>query len=77
MNEIQKKSLSEIIAEMPDDVVSLAFVYAKNMIDFSVDITEKWQTVTVNSRALQMAYEKGRRDEREEFLKKIAERSEE
>lgn len=42
---------------------NLAEMYAKNMVDYGVDVTEAWQTATQQSYALEKAYARGRQAE--------------
>lgn len=42
---------------------NLAEMYAKNMVDYGVDVTKAWQTATQQSYALEKAYIRGRQDE--------------
>ena len=39
--------------------LQIAYIYAKNNIDYGVDVTEKWDTVCQNSKNLERAYHKG------------------
>lgn len=39
--------------------LQIAYIYAKNNIDYGVDVTEKWDTVCRNSKNLERAYHKG------------------
>lgn len=42
---------------------NLAEMYAKNMVDYGVDVTKAWQTATQQSYALEKAYIRGRQAE--------------
>ena len=42
---------------------NLAEMYAKNMVDYGVDVTKAWQTATQQSYALEKAYIRGRQYE--------------
>lgn len=42
---------------------NLAEMYAKNMVDYGVDVTKAWQTATQQSYALEKAYIRGRQHE--------------
>ena len=48
---------------------NLAEMYAKNMVDYGVDVTEAWQTATQQSCALEKAYIRGRQYEVDRFNK--------
>lgn len=39
--------------------LQIAYVYAKNNVEYGVDVTEKWDTVCQNSKNLERAYHKG------------------
>lgn len=48
---------------------NLAEMYAKNMVDYGVDVTKAWQTATQQSYALGKAYIRGRQYEVDRFNK--------
>jgi len=45
----------------------IAYVYAKNYLEYGVDVTRVWDTATLNTANLEKAYVKGRRDENERW----------
>lgn len=47
---------------------NLAEMYAKNMVDYGVDVTKAWQTATQQSCALEKAYIRGRQYEADRFF---------
>ena len=47
---------------------NLAEMYAKNMVDYGVDVTKAWQTATQQSCALEKAYIRGRQYEVDRFI---------
>ena len=47
---------------------NLAEMYAKNMVDYGVDVTKAWQTATQQSCALEKAYIRGRQYEADRFI---------
>lgn len=47
---------------------NLAEMYAKNMVDYGVDVTKAWQTATQQSYALEKAYVRGRQYEVDRFI---------
>lgn len=47
---------------------NLAEMYAKNMVDYRVDVTKAWQTATQQSCALEKAYIRGRQYEADRFI---------
>jgi hypothetical protein len=46
-----------------------ALLYAQNIMKYGVDISEKWETATQNAAALNVAYLRGRQDERDRFVR--------
>lgn len=66
-NDCQKATLLKLLAEENDMVLSQAYLYAKNLCDYGVDIAVKWSTVTSQAEALERAYRKGRYDEMERW----------
>lgn len=55
----KKEALIELLKEEPIDVLSLAYVYAKNVHLYGVDVTKAWETATHQSAALQEAAARG------------------
>lgn len=53
----------------PDCVIATAWVYAVGLTKFGVDLSKEWQTVTQKRAELDLAYRKGRQDEREHWVK--------
>ena len=72
--EERKLAYIKALADMPEIVVVTAFACARSMIDYGVDISEKWENVTQQRAALNMAYQRGRYDEQKRMF---AERLEE
>lgn len=66
-NDSQKGTLLKLLAEENDMVLSQAYLYAKNLCEYGVDIAEKWSTVTLQAEALERAYRKGMYDEWERW----------
>jgi len=54
-----KEKLIELLSKEDTMVLSQAYLYAKNLTNYGVDITEKWVTATQNARALERAYREG------------------
>lgn len=71
-NDGQKGALLKLLAKENDMVLSQAYLYAKNLCEYGVDIAEKWSTVTLQAEALERAYRKGRYDEAERWANKNA-----
>lgn len=61
--------VNEVAEEYKGDMKhNLAEMYAKNMVDYGVDVTKAWQTATQQSCALEKAYIRGRQYERDRFI---------
>lgn len=54
-----KEKLIELLSKEDTMVLSQAYLYAKNLTNYGVDITEKWVTATQNARASERAYREG------------------
>ena len=54
-----KEKLIELLSQEDTMVLSQAYLYAKKLTDYGVDISNKWVTVTQNASALEKAYSKG------------------
>jgi hypothetical protein len=61
------KTLPREINENDIMINQLARKYAVSLLRYGVDISEKWETASQNSVALQQAYLRGRQDERDRF----------
>ncbi len=69
MRAIAKEIVQEVAEEYKGDMKhNLAEMYAKNMVDYGVDVTKAWQTATQQSCALEKAYIRGRQYERDRFI---------
>ena len=55
----KKEALLEELAKEDLQVLSLAYIHAKNLHMYGEDVTEKWLTATQNTSALEKAYRKG------------------
>ena len=63
-----KKFVQEVAEEYKGDMKhNLAEMYAKNMVDYGVDVTKAWQTAIQQSYALEKAYISGRQYEVDRF----------
>ena len=70
MNENDSKQLLlEYLSHESEQVIALAYMYAKNMCDYGVDVTKEIDSAVVQQALLHDAYLKGRTDERLLFLK--------
>lgn len=50
------------LCEYPDSVITLAYSYAFNMVNYGVDVTEKLETAIKVSEIANKAYDRGRSD---------------
>ena len=69
---IDSADIIEIVQEVAEECKgdmkhNLAEMYAKNMVDYGVDVTKEWQTATQQSCALEKAYIRGRQYEADRF----------
>ena len=60
----RKQLMLEYLSHESEQVISLAYMYAKNMYDYGVDVTKEINSAVVQQAALHNAYLKGRSDER-------------
>lgn len=56
---IKRQELLALMKDMPFNTLALAYVYAKNYVEFGEDVTERWLTTTENVAALEKAYKRG------------------
>ena len=75
--DIEKDTLMEWLAKEPTEVVALAYVYAKGINMYGIDVTKTWETAVQNTIALDKAYERGRADESNAWLARLREGAEE
>ena len=60
----RKQLMLEYLSHEPEQVIALAYMYAKNMYDYGVDVTKEIDSAVTQQAALHNAYLKGRSDER-------------
>ena len=70
----RKQAMLDQLAEEHEQVIALAYVYAKNMQTYGVDVTKAWDSAVCQSAALNDAYIRGRKDSDEEWKKYLSER---
>ena len=63
-NKDRKQLMIDYLSNESEQVIALAYMYAKNMYDYGVDITKGIDSAVVQQEALHNAYLKGRNDER-------------
>ena len=63
-NKDRKQLMLEYLSHESEQVISLAYMYAKNMYDYGVDVTKEINSAVAQQAALHNAYLKGRNDER-------------
>ena len=59
-----KQLMLEYLSHESEQVIALAYMYAKNMYDYGVDVTKEIDSAVTQQAALHNAYLKGRSDER-------------
>ena len=65
MNSKDRKQLMlEYLSHESEQVIALAYMYAKNMYDYGVDVTKEIDSAVVQQAVLHNVYLKGRNDER-------------
>lgn len=65
----EKETLLEQLAKENTMVLAQAYVYAKNLSTYGVDVTQKWLTAIENTANLERAYRKGWQDCFNEIMK--------
>ena len=60
----RKQLMLEYLSNESEQVIALAYMYAKNMYDYGVDVTKEIDSAVAQQAALHNAYLKGRSDER-------------
>ena len=60
----RKQLMLEYLSNESEQVIALAYMYAKNMYDYGVDVTKEINSAVAQQAALHNAYLKGRNDER-------------
>ena len=72
----KKQAMLDRLAEENEQVIGLAYMYAKNMHLYGTDVTKAWDSAVHESVALNEAYKRGRMDSDEEWRKYLSERGE-
>ena len=65
-----KEELLNLLSQESITVLSQAYLYAKNMELYGIDVTEKWATAIVNQANLERAYNKGWMDCQERMMER-------
>ena len=60
----RKQLMLEYLSHESEQVIALAYVYAKNLCEYGVDVTKEIYSAVAQQAALHNAYLKGRDDER-------------
>jgi len=68
----EKAAILKLLVNEDINVLKQAYAYAKNLELYGVDVSEKWETVTEQCRALQSAYLKGCSDERKKIIDNLS-----
>ena len=59
----RKQLMLEYLSNESEQVIALAYVYAKNLCEYGVDVTKEIDSAVAQQAALHNAYLKGRSDE--------------
>ena len=68
-NKDRKQLMIDYLSNESEQVIALAYMYAKNLCEYGVDVTKEIDSAVAQQAALHNAYIKGRTDERLLFLK--------
>ena len=63
-NKDRKQLMIDYLSNESEQVIALAYMYAKNLCEYGVDVTKEINSALVQQAALHNAYLKGRSDER-------------
>lgn len=64
---IQKNTLLKLLAQEDTQILSLAYLYAKQISEHNIDVTQKWETATQQTAALYRAENDGYVRAKQEF----------
>ena len=69
----QEEHKQKMLDELSKDyqVLAVAYAYAKNHLEYGVDVTKVWDTATLNVANLERAYLKGRKDSVEKLVEVV------
>ena len=70
----KKQAMLVQLAEENEQVIALAYMYAKNMHLYGTDVTKAWDSAVRQSIDLNDAYKRARMDSDEEWRKYLSER---
>ena len=68
--DVTAKAALHGLCEYPDNVITLAYAYAFNMVNYGVDVTEKLETAAKISEITHEVYERGRSDAYKEMRRR-------
>ena len=63
-NKDRKQLMIDYLNNESEQVIALAYIYAKNLCEYGVDVTKEINSAVTQQAALHNAYLKGRNDER-------------
>ena len=63
-NKDKKQLMIDYLSNESEQVIALAYMYAKNLCEYGVDVTKEINSAVAQQAALHNAYLKGRNDER-------------
>lgn len=67
----KKQAMLDLLAEENEQVLGLAYMYAKNMHLYGADVTKEWNSAVQQSVALYDAYIQGRTDSDKEWRERL------
>ena len=67
----EKAAILKLLVNEDINVLKQAYAYAKNLELYGVDVSEKWETATRQTLALERAYCQGRYDQRNSDMETI------
>ena len=63
-NKDRKQLMIDYLSNESEQVIALAYIYAKNLCEYGIDVTKEINSAVAQQAALHNAYLKGRNDER-------------
>ena len=63
-NKDRKQLMIDYLNNESEQVIALAYIYAKNLCEYGIDVTKEINSAVAQQAALHNAYLKGRNDER-------------
>ncbi len=77
MNKDVKEKILEQLSQLDEQTLVVAYSYAKYLVDYGCNVTQKWSTVIEQTANLEKAYQKGYYEGRESLLSELRGESDE